>query len=307
MLQSARQVIFVLTMAVLFASVLRHSFGKEIVPVDTVIKSIEKSQLPQKVKNALKSTVAKNLDTDKWVCEVDNIVGVAVAVKLTDKAKRTSISSAQARAFAEVVFFVIQKGIYEKNGFTDAELLKDTLLNKDGVLRYSGSVQSMLHNTETLDGFAITTAYVSLKTITAELLKPACITELGKNYSEAGRQRIVNAAKTKDWKAADRIWEHLKERQLLSPQLVIAYGTCLAEQKQTERTVKHFAEYIDGYSGLKNENFFLQIGEILEPLAENNKDAERIALKAFAEAERLILRKEKTIELPKQQPPNQEQ
>ena len=282
------------------------AFGdeREPLPVDVVVTAIQQAQLSQDLKAALKDCVREDIMdlyrivTNSWVCEVENLIGVATAIKDGSGNKNTGFTASQTHCFSALVLFSINKKRFERYGLTHDDLLKLAIFNEDGLLRYRGLIKSVLHESYVIEGWSITVAHCPLKAITGELLDPQEITTLRESYSKAGCHKICRALKTRDWPDAEKTWRHLKIQELLSPQIVVNYGKCLLEQRKSTEAVKHFDQYLYGYRELRDKEFFLEVADALYQLAKHNKDAEKVALKAIDEAERLMLRQQKTIKLP---------
>ena len=282
------------------------TFGSESdpLPVDLVVTVIQQVQLSQGLKAALQDCVREDIAdlyreaTNSWVCEVENLIGVATAIKNSSRDTTTGLSVSQAHCFSALVLFSINKKRFEGYGLTNNELLKLAIFNEDGLLRYRGLIKSVLYESHAVEGWSITVAHCPLKAVASELLDPHEVATLRESYSKAGYYKIGQALKIRDWPNAEKTWQHLKSEELLSPQVVINYGKCLLEQGKSAEAIKHFDQYLYGYSKLRDKEFFLEVADALYQLAKHNKDAEKVALKAVDEAERLLLRQQKTITLP---------
>lgn len=287
-------------------AVAHHAIGKDsaTIPTDKIRNAITKSNIPQNIKTALQEFVDKNphgsgiSNYPSWACESDNFAGVVAAVKYEERSKLTSISSAQARCFAALTLLAIKEGTYTNIGLDDKDLLKSALLQSEGLIALVGNVKGMLHETITVDHWVVTVGYCPLKSVAAELLKPKTITQVRNNYSNGGLSRLLLAKNKQNWTLAKKTWEHLKKQKLLSAQIAVEYGDCLLQQGETHQALEHFEEYLDGYDHILDKEFFLQIVDLLEPIANEQKQAERIALRAYDKFEQIQFRQPRTIQVP---------
>ena len=304
-LLTAKQASHVASMALAsMAAITSLASGGEIRQATTAVTAINRSQLPEHIKSALRQRVEESPDGDRrgpeygWVCEIDGWVAAAVAIEKTARPKLATFSASQAACFSEMIFLGIRKNQFDSIGFSDNELLRDAILKGNGFLQYRGLVKGVLFQSYAIEDWAVTVSYCRLDNISAALLAPEVIAELGESYSQAGHRRLRQAIATKDWPLAEKTWTELARKNLLFPAIVIDYGKCLVRQGKVRQSVAYFANYMQNYRELKDADFFLNVADVLEPLAAQSKDAETVALKAIHEAEKRMLGKQNKILLP---------
>jgi len=268
-----------------------------------VLEAIEEADIPPHLKTQLKRNVEKDKLSDEvarectWSCSSENLIGVAASAEYSEKTKRTAVTVSQLHFYAGLALASIDQVFKGTSELTDRQLLRHALLRGDEECAFFGKVQGMLYRTITQENLAITVGYCPIQSIEAELLKPANFKDIRVAYSSAGHSRLRDATRTKNWLSADDTWEHLKQLDLLTPQLVIDYGDCLLRQNKSNEAIKHFDKYLAGYGHIIDKSYFIQIVDLLEPLSTTKIDAERIALQAYEKYERLLfpqLRKTKS-------------
>jgi hypothetical protein len=86
----------------------------------------------------------------------------------------------------------------------------------------------------------------------------------------------------------------LKDIDPFSPKLVVVIARYYQKNGKEKECVAHCQEWLPAYRNLKDKDFFVPIGDVLAEFTDN-KEAEKLALSAYDEVERLIMNKEQTI------------
>lgn len=262
------------------------------IPTATLLDAIANANAPKPIKSALRTNIAVNpkgsgaITSLSWVGDSGEFSYVLTALRYESKAKTLAASITKARCFAELIYRMKPRIDPAKTAPSDLNLLSSSLLNESQTA-FAGAIEGAFHSTLTANKWTITLAYCPRDKITAHVTQSQNLERLRRCYSNAGLRRISLALKCEDWKSAELTWEHLRDIQLLSPKLVVEYGKCLLRQKRTRQAINHFAKYLDGYSDLQDKNYFLDIAQLLSPLASKERDAELIAIQAYDNYEKL--------------------
>ena len=264
----------------------------------------EYPDMPPAVKSALLETLKKPATRNSWVCEAGEFVA-CVAVQTvpprenanSSRLRQLALPQTEAHASVEMCVYVAMKKALKNVRLDDQDLLNTALQNS----KASGSIKGKLHQSRTVDNEVISVAYCPIANITASLLEPANLQQIRDNYLLAGHEKFKELIAKDNLQDAIQIWQHLKERELFSPELIVDVALCYQKVDETEKCVAHCKEFLYNYRDLKIPSYFVQLGNLLADIL--TEDAEELAISAFDKAEHLMLTPRRTVDLNKQQPP----
>ncbi|MCS6849769.1 MAG: hypothetical protein NZ700_01200 [Gemmataceae bacterium] len=128
--------------------------------------------------------------------------------------------------------------------------------------------------------------YADASQLTASLRQPANLAKVRIAYRDTLHEQLRALSKQSRWADAIRLWQHLHERRLLSPELCLDAASCLRHLKKPQDALAVLQEAFETYAASVSADWLEQCGDLALQLG---KEGEPLAEKAFKKASERLL------------------